>query len=288
MPRLVPQRRANPRVKFDRDRFKALVHYTCWRCEDPRILGPVKLSKVLWYTDRIQYLKAGHPVTGATYVRQQSGPASRALSPVIAELEREGVVATRERSWSSDMPQYFARHEPDLSVFTSQEISLIDSVIEAVCFRDALPSTEARADAQVWRLAQIGETLPYCTVFAARPGEITKRDMDWAVEQIRNGRGEINLKELEELSALNPRIDEAYAALDWYLSRDLSIGIQVPVSSTSFFAYKQSGNNSLSLPSILVLYTIDLDEPVVCRIRFGFDEEQEDFQEEINMNQQMP
>jgi hypothetical protein len=288
MPRLVPQRRVNPRVKFDRDRFKTLVHYICWRCEDPRSLEPVKLSKVLWYTDRIQYLKAGHPVTGATYVRQQSGPASRALSAVIAELEREGAVATRERSWSSDVPQYFARSEPELSVFTPQEISLIDSVIEAVCFRDALPSTEARADAQVWRLAQIGETLPYCTVFAARPGEITKRDMDWAVEQIRISRGEINLKELEELSALNPRSDEAYAALDWYLSRDHSIGIQVPVSNASFFVYKQSGNNFLSLPSILVLYTIDLDEPMICRIRFGFDEEQEELQEETNINHQKP
>jgi Protein of unknown function (DUF4065) len=288
MPRLVPQRRVNPRIKFDRDRFKALVHYICWRCEDPRILGPMKLNKVLWYTDRIHYLRAGQPVTGATYVKQQSGPAARALGPVIDELEKEGGVATRERSWSSDMTQYFARQEPNLSVFKPQEISLVDSVIEAVCLRDALPSTDARADAQVWRLAHIGETLPYCTVFAARPGEITKRDLDWAIDQIRNGRGEINLKELEELSALNPRIEEAYAALDWHLSRDLSIGIQVPVSNASFFAYKQSGNGPLSLPSILVLYTVDLNEPVVCRIRFGFDAEQEELQEELDVNYQKP
>lgn len=286
MPRLGPQRRVSPRIRFDRDRFKALVHYICWRCEDPRTLGPVKLNKALWYTDRIQYLRVGQPVTGATYVKQQSGPAARALSPVIAELEKEGVVATRERSWSSGVSQYFARQESDLSVFTSQEISLIDSVIEAVCFRNALPSTDAGADAQVWRLAHIGETLPYCTVFAARPGEITKRDLDWAVEQIRSGKGEINLKEIEELSALNPRIDEAYAALDWHLSRDLSIGIPVPVSNASFFAYKQSGNGPLSLPSILVIYTIDLNEPVVCRIRFGFDEEQEELQEDLDMNHQ--
>src|SRR5687767_11549584 len=103
MARLGPQRQVNTRVKFDRDRFKSLVHYICWRCEDPRILGSVKLNKVLWYTDRIHYLRAGQPVTGATYVKQQSGPTARALSPVIAELEKEGAVATRERSWSSDV-----------------------------------------------------------------------------------------------------------------------------------------------------------------------------------------
>lgn len=288
MPGPVPQRRVHQRIRFDRDRFKALVHYICWRCEDPRTLGSVKLNKVLWYGDRIQYLKTGQPVTGATYVKQQSGPAARAFSAVVAELEKEGSVAIRQRSCSMDMPQYFARQEPDLSVFTPHEVSAIDSIIESICFRDVLPSTDAMADAQVWRLAHIGETLPYFTVFAARPGEITKRDMDWAVEQIRSGKGEIDLRELEELSALNPRIDEAYAGLEWYLARDLSVGVQVPVSNTSFFLYKQNGNGPLTLPSILAIYMVDLNEPVICRIRFGFEEEYEDLQDEIEMDKQRP
>ena len=74
-------------------------------------------------------------------------------------------------------------------MFTAHEISLIDALIETVCFRTAPSPVDITADDQVWKLAQIGETLPYYTVFAARPAEILKRDMDWAVERVRSGVG---------------------------------------------------------------------------------------------------
>ncbi len=273
---VAPKRRTNQRIRFDRGKFKALVHYTCWRCEDPRILGPVRLSRVLWHTDRIQYLRAGQPVTGATYVKHQSGPAAKPLSAVVAELEKEGAVATRDRSYGGDTTQYFARHEPDISAFTPNEISVVDSAIEAVCFRGTPSPVDTTADASVWKLARIGETLPYYTVFAARPAELMKRDMDWAVEHVRRGTNDPDLKELDELARLNPRIEEAYAALEWHLTRDSSAGVPLPVVNTSFFLYKQRGNSPSTLPSIAAVYTIDLDELAICRLKFGFDEEDED------------
>ncbi len=288
MARLTPKGRANQRTKFDRDKFKALVHYICWRCEDPRILGAVRLNRVLWHAERIQYLRTGQPIAGATYIKQQSGPVAKALPPVVAELEKEGAVATRERSYGGTMTQYFARYEPDIAIFTAHEVSVVDSAIEAVCFRDAPSPADAAADAHVWRLAQIGETLPYWTVFAGRPGEIVKRDVDWAVEHVRRGLGEPDLRELEELTRLNPRIDEAYAALEWHLARDPSAGLQVPVGGASFFLYKQSGHSPLTLPSIAVIYAIDLNELAIYRIRFGFEEEDEDIPEEAEVGEQSP
>jgi hypothetical protein len=30
-------------VQLDREKFKALIHYICWRCQDPTKLGSVKL-----------------------------------------------------------------------------------------------------------------------------------------------------------------------------------------------------------------------------------------------------
>ncbi len=286
MAMLTPKRRANQRAKFHRDKFKALVHYICWRCEDPRVLGAVRLNKVLWHAERGQYVRTGQPIAGATYVKQQSGPVAVAVVPVVAELEKEGALASRERSYGGNTTQYFARYEPDISIFTPNEISLIDSAIEVVCFRASPPAGDAAADAEVWRLAQIGERLPYYTVFAARPGEIAKRDMDWALEHVRRGVSEPELKEFEELTRLNPRLDEAYAALEWYLARDPSAGLPVPVSNTSFFLYKQSDNSPLSLPSIAVIYTIDLNELAIFRIRFGFDEEDEDLNEGMEIGDQ--
>jgi Protein of unknown function (DUF4065) len=277
-------RPASYRARLNRVKFKALVHYICWRCEDPRLLGTVKLNKVLWYAERIWYVRSGQPLAGATYIKQQYGVVAKTLAPLVVELEKEGALSTRERSGGSLM-QYFARFEPDLSVFTAPEISVVDSLIETICFRDAPSPVDVSADDQVWKLAQIGETLPYYTVFAARPSEIRKRDMDWAVEQVRRGIGGPELEKLEELVKLNPRIDEAYAALEWHLTRDPSAGLPIPVSNTSFFIYKQSNNRPLTIPGITVIYTIDLDELVICRGRFDLDEEDEEPNNEAQANE---
>jgi hypothetical protein len=43
-------------MAFDREKFKSLVHYVCWRCmDDPSKLGSVKLNKIL-----------GHQISGRT------------------------------------------------------------------------------------------------------------------------------------------------------------------------------------------------------------------------------
>ena len=273
---IAPKRRTNQRITFNRGKFKALVHYICWRCEDPKTLGPVRLNKVLWHAERIHYRRTGQPVTGATYVRHQAGPAARPLPPGVAELEKEGAVATRERSYGGNSMQYFARHEPDLAAFTPDEVSIADSAIEGICFRGAPSAANAVADARVWKLARIGEVLPYYTAVAAWPAELTKRDMDWATEHVRRGANDPDLRELDELARLNPRIEEAYAALEWHLARDPSAGVPVPVGDASFFVHKQGGNGALMLPSIAAVYTLDLDELTIRRIRFGFEDEDED------------
>jgi hypothetical protein len=285
MAALTPKRRTSQRPGFNRVKFKALVHYICWRCEDPRLLGTVKLNKVLWHAERIWHLRTGQPITGATYLKQQFGAAAKSLAPLVIELEKEGALSTRERSHGSTSMQYFARFEPDLSVFTAPEISVVDSLIETICFQAAPSPVDLTVDNQVWKLAQIGETLPYYTVFAARPTEILKRDMDWAVEHVRRGIGEPKLEEVEEITKLNPLIDEAYAALEWHLTRDPSAGLPIPVSNTSFFLYKQSHITPLTIPGIAVIYAIDLDEVVICRVRFEPNEEDEESYNEAEANE---
>ena len=162
---------------------------------------------------------------------------------------------------------------------------ILDSLIETICFQATPSPLDLTADNQVSKLAQIGETLPYYTVFAARPAEILKRDMDWAIEHIRRGIGEPELEGVEEITKLNPRIDEAYAALEWHLTRDPSAGLPIPVSNTSFFLYKQSPNIPLTIPGIAVIYTVDLDEVVICRVRFEPNEEDEECCNEAEANE---
>jgi hypothetical protein len=114
-------------ITFDRDRFKAVVHYVVWICEDPRSLGPVKLNRILWYADRNAYLLHGEPLAGATFVKRPYGPPSRALAPVIRELEQKGAIAARARSHNVDMEQYFALHPPRLAGLRPEHIASLEA-----------------------------------------------------------------------------------------------------------------------------------------------------------------
>lgn len=43
-------------MAYNAEKFKALVHYICWKVEDPRQLGATKLNKILWFSDVLTYL----------------------------------------------------------------------------------------------------------------------------------------------------------------------------------------------------------------------------------------
>ena len=70
------------------DKLKALVHYVISRCEDPNILGSIKLNKVSWVSDLWAYVKWGQPITGEHYVKQQFGPVASTVG-IMQELESE-------------------------------------------------------------------------------------------------------------------------------------------------------------------------------------------------------
>ena len=78
-------------MAFDRDKFKALVHYICWLRKDaPSTLDAVNLNKALWLSDFRSYYANGHSITGARYVKSAQGP--HAIVPILKELEEKGVL----------------------------------------------------------------------------------------------------------------------------------------------------------------------------------------------------
>ena len=172
-------------MNFDRDKFKALVQYICWRCDDPTKLGSTKLNKVLWRSDMQAYYWFGEPVTGAKYVNRQHGPVPTAILPVLGELSNEGVLAIREVDhYGLPKREFFALKQPALTRFSPDEISLIDQSIDYVCHKHTARSISEETHDDIWKLAEIGEEIPYATVFAAQLGEITEDDIAWAKHEL--------------------------------------------------------------------------------------------------------
>jgi hypothetical protein len=158
-------------MSFKWDKFKALVHYICEKAENPSVLGAVKLNKVLWYSDTIHYLTTGQPITGETYVKRQRGPS------------KEGKIACGHVDhFGFTKHEYVSIHEADKSIFSGEEIALIDRAFEHVCINHTARSVSEETHNVIWELAELGEEMPYYTIFASGVGEIDEADIAWANE----------------------------------------------------------------------------------------------------------
>ncbi len=258
------------RHAFQRRRFETLVQYVCWICEDPRALGLDRLNRILWYVDRISYLTRDRVATGASYVRNRTGPWARPLEAVLRDLERKGLIAQRARVGNREPDLLVSLAKPDLSGFDAEEISLVEAVTRAICFDTRSSITGREAHDSVLQAARLGETIPYFTVFAGRAGENQPGDVAWA---IRESERRTHAASPPAAVVPTPRLQEVIEALVWHLLRDPSLGASLPAAgSTSWFVYRQLAAIA-GVPDLAVVYRIDADELVLGGLRIGEDDE---------------
>lgn len=165
-----------------RDKLKALVHYVIARCEDPNILGSIKLNKVLWVSDLWAYVKWGQPITGEHYVKQQFGPVASTVG-IMNELQAEKKIVVRRReTFGYTKTDYIALVPPEniSAQFTADEISLVNEAIEFVCLEHTAMGISDKTHDIIWQLAEIGEEIPYEAMWASRLDGVTKDDVKWA------------------------------------------------------------------------------------------------------------
>ena len=163
------------------NKFVATVHYVCNKASDPSVLGAVKLNKVLWYSDVMQYMVTGEAITGEEYVKRQHGPVPRHIVQAVDRLVAERKVARGKVDYYGFVKsEYISLAEPDLSLFTPDEVARIDEAFEHVCLKNTAKSISEETHGVVWQLAGMGEVIPYATVFASAEGEVSEEDVLWA------------------------------------------------------------------------------------------------------------
>jgi hypothetical protein len=168
------------RLMFDRDKLERLVHYICYRVE-PKNLGAVKLNKVLWYSEALAYLRQSESITGEKYVKRQHGPVAYHLPQVIDSLTARGAIAVRDSIVGDfSKKEYVYLLTPDITDFTPESISLVESVMEFVCCKHSARSISELSHTKVWELAELGEEIPMFALHALRKTEITEADVAWA------------------------------------------------------------------------------------------------------------
>jgi len=167
-------------MRFDPDKFTRLVQYVCYSCGDPRDLGKVKLNKILWFADMLTFERTGEPLTGESYVKLQFGPVPRHIRDTIQRLTETGALTVREPELQFEPVLFFAGEKPSLEGFTADEVSLVDSIIKAVCTNHTATSISRLTHDAIYDLAEMGEEIPYEAFLASQLGDITEGDLKWA------------------------------------------------------------------------------------------------------------
>jgi len=149
-------------ISFDREKFRELVLYVAGQTADDRWFGDTHLNKVLYWTDFSAYQGLGHPVTGARYFKLKFGPAARPLLPVRDELRQEGLLEVQEPpAGSTGARKTISHRDADTSVFSPEELELVDRVIEQLKGKTAGRISGISHEEPGWQLVDMEDDIPY-------------------------------------------------------------------------------------------------------------------------------
>lgn len=157
------------------EKLKACIVHACGKAANQ--LDPIRLNKVLWYSDAAAYMENGASITGTRYVRKPRGPVASAMSFAIRQLAEARTITLGHRfdaehgSW---VDEYIVNDESIAESLSSDEISYVDHAIKRVCMDHTAAEISERTHGEIWELAADGEEIPLYTMFAERLAPITK------------------------------------------------------------------------------------------------------------------
>jgi hypothetical protein len=168
-------------MQFDRTKLKAVILYTCARCEASD-LGAVKLHKVLYFFDMLHYALSGAPVIGGTYRKHALGPTCDQLLSTLRELRQEGAIQIEDVDYFGYRKKEYT---PLVKVDENRiggdyEISLLNEIVEFVCAKNTAKTISDFSHQRPWEMAEFGEVIPYHTAFLLFPAEVSLEALEWA------------------------------------------------------------------------------------------------------------
>lgn len=176
-----------PEIVFDRDKFKDLIHYICFRSDSSK-LGKTKLHKILYYSDMRAYVLLKKPITGEAYVKDQFGPVSSHLLGVLEELQAEGRIAASvvmDDFGSYPRNHFVATRMPGLDAFRPEEVSIVEQYMDLITERYTAAGVSEASHDIVYNSAGMGQVIPYHAAYVHTIVEPSNDTMEWAREELK-------------------------------------------------------------------------------------------------------
>ena len=155
-------------IEFNAHKFHELMLYIAERSEtDPRF-GATKLNTLLFYIDFGGYRVLGAPVAGATYQHLPAGPAPREMLTARRYLLDSGAASMEIRSYfASTQERLKPRRDADLRVFSPQERTIIDNVIDEFWNYNARSISAHSHEEWGWRVTKDFDDIPYSSAWVS-------------------------------------------------------------------------------------------------------------------------
>ena len=158
---------------YDEEKLTELILYVAGRTSEDPATGATKLNKYLYFAEFAAMRKLGRPITSAEYQKLERGPAPRRLIPIRGKLLASGEARLDERADAFG----YVRHclvplrPPRTELFTSEELEIVDSVIDRLRTSSAAEMSELSHRDAAWQLVHEGDTIPYELAFVVAPSE---------------------------------------------------------------------------------------------------------------------
>ena len=151
-------------AESDRRLGELILYIASRSMADPKY-GKTKLNKILYFADTLAYLRFGKPISGAEYMRLPHGPAPKRMLPVLEVLERNGSLAIQETAYFGQKQERpLALRDADLDLFSGNEISIVDRVIE-MCQDHNASELSLISHNRAWHITPNKDSIPYEAAF---------------------------------------------------------------------------------------------------------------------------
>lgn len=169
-----------PKIEFKTEKFKELLLYFARECKDDPHFGATKLNKQLFFADFLAYERLGQSITGAEYLALPYGPGPKRLVPLRAEMVENDDLYIEQRSFQE---RIIALRNPNMKLFSKEEIEIVDEVIEALRDHDAEEVSQLSHKFLGWLAARAESDargynviIPYSAVFVSN-ARVSKKVM---------------------------------------------------------------------------------------------------------------
>jgi hypothetical protein len=174
-----------------RKKFREMILYFAEIGRDDRPFGLTRLNKQMWAADFWAYRALGAPISGATYLHREFGPSPKGIEGERASLVEDGGLSIKEEQrLGGTLKRPVALRGADASVFSQDEIQVMDEVAAVFKGKWAAAVTEWSHSLPAWLLTLDCEEIPYHMAFMWQDEKVGLEDFAWAYTKLAERQGE--------------------------------------------------------------------------------------------------